>query len=209
MAVTGVAMLLFLVAHMAGNLKIFFGAEEFNSYAHFLRIIGEPLVPHQTVLWALRIGLVVCVVLHIVAAYQLSRRDIAARGAKKYQHRQRAKASFATRTMRWGGILIALFVIYHLLDLTTLTVNPRGVEGEPYQNLVASFSVWYVAVFYIIAMLALSGHIHHGFWSAAQTLGANKPRTERGLKFTAGLLSVVLTVGFISVPVAVLVGIVQ
>ncbi len=208
MAGTGVLMLLFLVAHMLGNLKVFFGPEEFNSYAGWLRTIGEPVLHASWFLWLQRFGLIACVVLHGVAAYQLSRRDLAARPTR-YQHRPPARASYATRTMRWGGVILALFIVWHILDLTTLTVNPLGKPHHPYENVVADFQVWYVNVIYIVAMLALGFHIRHGFWSAAQTLGANSRDRDRLLKVTANVLAVALTAGFIAVPVAVMIGVVS
>ncbi|MBH1933022.1 succinate dehydrogenase cytochrome b subunit [Streptomyces sp. AV19] len=207
MAATGLIMLAYLVAHMVGNLKIFFGAGEFNHYAHWLRTIGEPILHYEWFLWILRVALVVSVVLHGVAAYQLSRRDLAARPAK--YERRRARTSYATRTMRWGGIILGLFIVWHILDLTTLTVNPRAEHGHPYENLVASFDRWYVNALYIAAMLALGLHIRHGFWSAAQTLGANSPRRDRVFKATANGLAALLTLGFVAVPIGVMTGIVS
>ncbi|MEU3463142.1 succinate dehydrogenase cytochrome b subunit [Streptomyces sp. NPDC006733] len=207
MAVTGVAMLLYLVAHMLGNLKIFFGSADFNGYAGWLRTIGEPVLHHGWFLWLVRAGLLAAVVLHGVAAYQLSRLDRAARPAK-YVHR-RQRASYATRTMRWGGVILALFIVWHILDLTTLTVNPRGQAHHPYENIVADFRNWYADVFYIVAMLALGLHIRHGFWSAAQTLGAADARRTRALKAVANVLALVLTCGFIAVPIAVMTGVVS
>ncbi|MFC5720286.1 succinate dehydrogenase cytochrome b subunit [Streptomyces gamaensis] len=207
MAITGATMLAYLVAHMLGNLKIFFGAGDFNGYAHWLRTIGEPALHYEWFLWLVRAGLVVSVVLHGVAAFQLSRRDLAAR-PQKYA-RTRARASYATRTMRWGGVILALFIVWHILDLTTLTVNPNAQQGRPYENLVASFDRWYVDVVYIVAMLALGLHIRHGFWSAAQTLGANSPRRDRVLKASANGLALLLTCGFVVVPVAVMSGLVS
>ncbi|CCB77774.1 MULTISPECIES: succinate dehydrogenase cytochrome b subunit [Streptomycetaceae] len=202
MAVTGVLMLLFLVAHMAGNLKVFFGPDDFNGYAHWLRTIGEPVLHYAWFLWIMRVGLVACVVLHGVAAAQLSRRDLAARPTG-YVH-SRPRASYATRTMRWGGVILALFIVWHLLDMTTLTVNPLGEQGHPYQNVVADFRNWYADVIYIVAMLAVGLHIRHGFWSAAQTLGVNGRRRDRALKVCANVLALVLTAGFIAVPVSVM-----
>nr|WES10816.1 succinate dehydrogenase cytochrome b subunit [Streptomyces sp.] len=207
MAATGLIMLGYLVAHMAGNLKIFFGPGEFDSYAHWLRTIGEPVLHYEWLLWILRVVLVAAVVLHGVAAYQLSRRDLAAR-PDKYR-RTRARTSYATRTMRWGGVILLLFLVWHLLDLTTLDANPNAQHGHPYANVVASFDRWYVAAFYILAMLALGLHIRHGFWSAAQTLGANSPRRDRVLKATANGLAALLTLGFVAVPIGVLTGIVS
>ncbi|WP_344498004.1 succinate dehydrogenase cytochrome b subunit [Streptomyces enissocaesilis] len=206
MAVSGLIMLMYLVAHMLGNLKIFFGSGEFNAYAHWLRTMGEPLLHHEWALWVVRVALLAAVVLHGVAAYQLSRRDIAARPSK-YVHKRR-RASYATRTMRWGGIILALFVVWHLLDLTTLTVNENAQAGRPYENVVATFSTWYGNVIYLVAMLAVGLHVRHGFWSAAQTLGVGNARRDRILKTVANGLALVLTAGFVSVPVAVMTGVV-
>lgn len=207
MAVTGLIMLAFLVAHMLGNLKIFFGASDFNGYAAWLRTIGEPVLHRTWFLWITRVGLTASVVLHGITAYQLSRRDAAARPVA-YAHRPR-RTSYATRTMRWGGIILALFIVWHILDLTTLTVNPRGQAGHPYQNIVADFRDWYADLVYVVAMLALGLHVRHGFWSAAQTLGANSPRRDRALKITANALALVLTAGFVAVPLSVMTGVVS
>jgi succinate dehydrogenase / fumarate reductase cytochrome b subunit len=207
MAVTGMVMLLFLVVHMLGNLKIFFGAAQYNAYAAWLRTIGDPVLHAGWYLWLQGAVLVACVVLHGVAAFQLSRRDLAARPSK-YVH-SRPRASYATRTMRWGGVIVGLFIVWHILDLTTLTLNPLGKPNHPYENVVADFRVWYVDVIYIVAMLALGMHIRHGFWSAAQTLGVNSKRRDRALKVTANVLAVGLTAGFLVVPVAVMTGLVD
>ncbi|GAA2999182.1 succinate dehydrogenase cytochrome b subunit [Kitasatospora albolonga] len=207
MAVSGLVMLLYLVAHMLGNLKVFFGPEDINGYAHWLRTLGEPLLHFGWFLWLARVVLLTAVVAHGVAAYQLSRRDLKARPVR-YAHTRR-RASYATRTMRWGGVILGLFIVWHILDLTTLTVNPLGEEGHPYQNIVASFSTWYGGGVYCLAVLALGLHVRHGFWSAAQTLGANNPRRDRGLKLTANGLALLLTAGFLSVPVAVMTGVVR
>ncbi|PWI41919.1 succinate dehydrogenase cytochrome b subunit [Streptomyces sp. ICBB 8177] len=205
MAVTGVVMLLFLVAHMLGNLKIFFGAGDYNAYAGWLRTIGEPALHHGWFLWIMRVGLVASVVGHVVSAWQLSRRDLAARPTP-YVHR-RPGAGYATRTMRWGGIILALFVVWHILDLTTLTVNPRAEPGHPYENVVADFRNWYANVVYLVAMLALGLHIRHGFRSAAQTLGAVTRRGDRAFRIAGNALALVLTAGFVAVPVSVMTGV--
>lgn len=208
MAVSGLIMLAYLVVHMLGNLKIFFGPDEFNGYAHWLRTLGEPFLHHEWALWIVRVVLVAAVVAHATAAYQLSRRDLRARPSK-YVHRKR-RASYATRTMRWGGVILALFIVWHILDLTTGTVHPGGFQaGHPYQNVIDTFSTWYGNVVYIVAVLALGLHIRHGFWSAAQTLGAGSRTRDRALKTTANVLALVLTVGFVSVPVAVMTGVVS
>ncbi|EIV96069.1 succinate dehydrogenase/fumarate reductase cytochrome b subunit, b558 family [Frankia sp. QA3] len=208
MAVTGLLMLLFLIVHMLGNLKIFFGPTDFDHYAHWLRTIGDPVLHESWYLWIQRFVLVVVVVLHAVSAYQLSRRDLKARPTK-YSHHQRAKAGYATHIMRYGGITLALFIIYHILDFTTLTLNRHGVDGDAYDNVVSSFSVWWVTVIYIAAMIFLGLHIQHGFWSAAQTLGYNRPSRDRTFKVAATSLAVLLTVGFLIVPVSVLAGLVD
>ncbi|MFI5687536.1 succinate dehydrogenase [Streptomyces sp. NPDC051636] len=208
MAVSGLVMLLYLVAHMLGNLKIFFGPGDFNGYAHWLRTIGEPAVHHGWTLWGLRAVLVASVVAHGVSAYQLSRRAIKARPSK-YVH-SRPRAGYATRTMRWGGVILGLFVVWHLLDLTTGTVHSGGFqEGHPYQNVVDTFSTWYGNVVYITAMLALGLHIRHGFRSAAQSLGVGSRSRDRALKTVANVLALLLTAGFIAVPVSVMTGVVS
>ncbi|MGP3975263.1 succinate dehydrogenase cytochrome b subunit [Streptomyces sp. 8N114] len=207
MAVSGLLMLAYLLVHMFANLKVFFGPEEMNGYAHWLRTFGEPLLRHGWFLWIARVVLLAAVVLHGVSAYQLSRRDIAARPVK-YRHK-RGGASYATRTMRWGGIILALFIVWHVLDLTTGTVNPRGQEGHPYENIVAGFQNWYANVIYIVAMLAVGLHIRHGFWSAAQTLGVTRPSAARLLKAGANVLALVITAGFLSVPIGVMTGVVS
>lgn len=208
MAGSGLLLLLFLIVHMLGNLKIFFGQATFDHYAGWLRTIGSPLLPHGWYLWIQRGGLVVLVVVHMASAWLLTRRAKQARPVK-YQHKIGVRATYSVQTMRWGGVIIILFTIYHILDLSTLTLNPNGVHGAAYGNVTADFSRWYVTVIYILAMLALGLHVDHGFWSAAQTLGVNKPKTERALKITARVLAIVLTLGFITVPVAVLIGVVD
>ncbi|MFD7495218.1 succinate dehydrogenase [Streptomyces sp. NPDC059832] len=208
MAVSGLIMLLYLVAHLIGNLKIFFGSGEFNHYAHWLRTMGEPFLHYEWALWIARVVLVAAVVLHATSAYQLSRRDIRARPAK-YVHRK-PRASYATRTMRWGGVILGLFIVWHILDLTTGTVHSGGFQaGHPYQNVIDTFSTWYGNTIYIVAMLALGLHVQHGFWSAAQTLGAGSATRDRVLKTMANALALVLTLGFISIPVAVMTGVVS
>ncbi|MGC0313906.1 succinate dehydrogenase / fumarate reductase cytochrome b subunit [Kitasatospora acidiphila] len=207
MAVSGAVLLGYLVFHMIGNLKIFFGPADMNGYAAWLRTIGQPFLGHEWFLWIARLVLLAAVLVHGTAAYQLSRRDLRARPTG-YRHR-RARSSYATRTMRWGGVILALFIVWHILDLTTLTVNPKAEPGHPYENVVASFHTWYSGVIYCLAMLALGLHVRHGFWSAAQTLGLNNPRRDRALKAGANLLAFALTAGFLSVPIAVMTGAVK
>ena len=209
MAATGVVMLLYLVAHMVGNLKIFFGAAAIDTYAAWLREVGEPAVPHETVLWLVRVVLTVSVVAHIVSATILARRAHRARPVR-YAHWQPVKGSYAARTMRWGGVIIALFVVYHLLDLTTGTLNPHGVHGEVHANVVADFAPerWYVTLFYTLAVVAVGFHVRHGVWSALQTFGRSSAATQKTLQGVALGVALVLVVGFLSVPFAVLTGLV-
>ncbi|HEY0690027.1 MAG TPA: succinate dehydrogenase cytochrome b subunit [Kribbella sp.] len=208
MAVTGLMMVLFLLLHMLGNLKIFFGPHDFDSYAAWLRTIGEPLLHYAWFLWIQRAVLLVVVVLHIVCAAQLSKRDLAARPTR-YAHGQRAKASFATRTMRWGGIILALFIVWHLLDLTVGVTNPDFAAGRPYHNVVVDFQVWWINIIYIVAVLMVGLHINHGFWSASQTLGLNRPARDRAIRTVGTTLAVTITVGFLAVPIGVMTGLVS
>ena len=209
MAVTGILLILFLFLHMIGNLKIFFGQATFDHYAHWLRTIAEPLLPHGWFLWIQRGGLSVAVIAHIVSATILARRARAARPVR-YTHRPKVQGSYAARTMRWGGVIILLFVIYHILDLTTLTLNPNAQDGKVYANVVADFAPhrWYVTLFYTLAIVAIGFHLRHGLWSALRTLGQQKPGGERIARATALVLSLVLVVGYLSVPFAVLTGLV-
>lgn len=207
MAVTGAVLLLYLVAHMIGNLKTFFGEESLNTYAEWLRVVGEPALPEQGLLWLVRIVLLVSVVAHIVAATILARRARRARPVR-YAHRQPVSTSYASRTMRWGGVIILLFVIYHILDLTTGTLNPNGVPGEVYDNMMAGFSRWYVTLAYTVAMIALGFHLRHGVWSALQTLGRSSGPYQMRYKAVALVFAVVLTAGFLAVPLAIQFGLV-
>jgi succinate dehydrogenase / fumarate reductase, cytochrome b subunit len=208
MAVTGLIMVLFLLLHMLGNLKIFFGPHDFDAYASWLRTIGEPVLHGSWFLWIERAVLLVAVGLHIVCAAQLSKRDLAARPTS-YIHGQRAKASFATRTMRWGGIILALFIIWHLLDLTAGATNPDFEKGRPYHNVVADFHVWWINIIYIVGVLMVGLHINHGFWSATQTLGINRPGRDAAIRGIGTTLALAITAGFVVVPVAVMAGLVS
>jgi succinate dehydrogenase / fumarate reductase cytochrome b subunit len=210
MAVTGLLLVGFLYAHMIGNLKIFFGAETFDHYAHWLRTIGTPLLPRDWYLWLQRGGLTLAVVGHIVAATILARRARKARPVR-YVHRPKIQGSYAARTMRWGGVIILLFVIFHVLDLTTGTLTPVGDRQHPHANVVADFAPdrWYVTLFYTLAIVAVGFHLRHGLFSAVRTLGQRTARGERIARGTALLLSVALVVGYLSVPFAVLTGLVD
>jgi succinate dehydrogenase / fumarate reductase, cytochrome b subunit len=207
-AVTGIVFLLYVIAHMIGNLKVFFGIETFDAYSQHLREIGEAIFGYEGVLWGIRAVLVGSVVLHMWAAFSLWYQAKKARPIG-YQHRQRWEGSYAARTMRWGGVIIALFVIWHILDLTTGTVNPLGGDESAYLKLVASFDRWYVALFYILAVVALGLHIRHGLWSAIQTFGANSALKQNALKTFAFVVAAVITIGFAIVPLSVMTGLVR
>ncbi|PYN59424.1 MAG: succinate dehydrogenase [Candidatus Rokuibacteriota bacterium] len=208
MAVTGIVLVGFVIAHMLGNLKIFLGAQAIDTYAAFLRTMGEPLFPYSVLLWVVRIVLLTCVALHITAAVQLTRMSRAAR-PHGYDTKESIATTYAARTMRWSAVIVVLFIVYHLLHLT------GGVVGwEPgqfrdlsvYHNVVAGFSVWYVSLFYIVAMVSLCLHLDHGVWSLLQTLGWNNARTTSTFRTLSRGVALAVFVGFISVPVAVLAG---
>jgi succinate dehydrogenase / fumarate reductase, cytochrome b subunit len=210
MAVSGALALLYLIAHMIGNLKIFLGAEAINTYAAWLRTVGEPALPMQTLLWIVRVVLVVAIAAHIVSATILARRARRARPIR-YAHRQPVRGSYAARTMRWGGVIILLFIIYHLLDLTAGTLNPNFVEGDVHSNLVADFapSHWYATVAYTVAVIAVGFHVRHGLWSGLQSLGRSSAAAQNTIKGVALVVAVLLTVGFLSVPFSILTGLVR
>lgn len=210
MAVTGLLLVLFLFAHMLGNLKIFVGATSFNHYAQWLRALGSPLLPETWFLWIQRGVLTVAVLGHIVAATILARRARAARPVR-YAHRSKVQGSYAARTMRWGGVIVVLFVVYHILDLTTGTLNPVGDKQHPYANVIADFAParWYVTLFYTVSIVAVGLHLKHGIFSAARTLGQHSPAGERRARVAASVLAVVLVVGYLSVPFAVMTGLVS
>ncbi len=204
MAVSGALLIGFLFLHMIGNLKIYFGASSFDSYAHWLRKIGEPILPYSGFLWIQRVVLLVAIGAHIWAATSLA---IAARKARPvaYAHRPKVQGSYAARTMRWGGVIIALFVVYHLLDLTTRHLNPVADTNQAFGAVTADFAPgrWYVTLFYTLAVVMLGFHLRHGVWSAFQTLGWKFPRT------VALAVSVLLCAGFLMVPLSVTFGIIK
>jgi len=175
MAVTGVVLVGFVVGHMAGNLKAFAGPESFNAYAEFLRDVGYPALPHTGLLWIMRLGLVVAVLIHIWAALKLTRLSRSARPVG-YEKVDSQVFSYASRTMRWGGVILLAFVIYHLLHMTTGQVHPDFRHGDAYHNLISGFQSPVVVGSYLVAVAALAFHLHHGIWSMFQTLGVNNPR---------------------------------
>ena len=207
-AVTGVIFLLYVIAHMLGNLKIFFGITTFDSYSQHLRTLGADIFGYEGVLWIIRVVLVASLVLHVWATVSLWRRANHARPIG-YQHRQKVAGSYTARTMRWGGVILLLFIVWHILDFTLGTVNPLPGDASAYQKLVASFDRPVVAVFYILAMVALGLHIRHGLWSAMQTLGGNSTARQASLKAFAAVVALAITVGFVIVPISVMTGLVR
>jgi succinate dehydrogenase / fumarate reductase cytochrome b subunit len=209
MAASGTLLVLFLFAHAAGNLKIFVGETDFDHYAEWLRELGTPLLPHAWFLWIQRAGLLAAIGLHIWAAAALTIRAKKARPVK-YAHRPKVQGSYAARTMRWGGVIIVLFVIWHILDLTLGKVNPAGGDSAPSERVVEGFAPdrWYVTLFYVLAVVAVGFHLRHGIWSAARTMGQQTIKGERRAKAIALTLSVILVAMYLSVPIAVLTGLV-
>jgi succinate dehydrogenase / fumarate reductase, cytochrome b subunit len=207
MAASGIVLFGFVLGHMAGNLKLYEGPRAINSYAAWLRTVGEPELPPSGALWALRAVLLAAVALHVWAAWQVTRIGWAARPAG-YVTRPRVHTTYASRTMRWGGVIILLFVIYHLLHLTWGTLHPSFVPGDVYHNVVSGFQVWWVALFYVVAQVALGFHLYHGLWSLFQSLGWNHPRFNRWRNGAAHGLAWIVTVGNVSFPLAVLAGLV-
>ncbi|WP_433829282.1 succinate dehydrogenase cytochrome b subunit [Actinoplanes sp. CA-015351] len=210
MAASGIVLVGFLFAHAAGNLKIFIGNEDFDHYAHWLRTIGTPLLPDVWFLWIMRIGLLVAIFAHIWSATVLTVRAKKARPVK-YAHRPKVQGSYAARTMRWGGVIVLLFIIYHILDLTTGTLNPVGDSSRPHANVIADFAPerWYVTLFYAVSVIAVGLHLRHGIFSAARTLGQQTAKGQRRAQAIALVLSVILVVAYLSVPFAVTVGLVK
>jgi succinate dehydrogenase / fumarate reductase cytochrome b subunit len=202
MAVTGLIGIGFLIIHVLGNLLVFRGPDAINSYSHFLHSTGE-------LLWVARAVLLASVILHVIAAYQLTMQNRAARPVG-YAKREAQVATLASRTMRWGGVLLLIFIILHILHFTTGTVRPAGtfIEGDVFANVVASFRIWWVVLFYVVAMIALGAHIYHGAWSSVRTVGVAQPSEDPMKRRVALVLAVFLWLGFSLVPVAIFLGIV-
>lgn len=212
MAVSGLVMVAFIVAHMAGNLHVFEGRESMNDYAHGLRTFGEPLIPHESLLWVMRLGLIAAIGAHVWSSVVLTRRAMAARPVR-YASKKPAKGEsrHAAATMRWGAAVIFLFVIWHLLDLTFRTVNPVKEVPDAYGAVVAAFAPerWPITVFYLLALVALGFHLRHGIWSAVQTIAGPETRWRSRWQAVALVVAVVVVAGFAVVPLAVSFGLVS
>lgn len=202
MAVSGLVFIGFVIAHMLGNLKILQSHEAFDSYAHHLRTMGEPILPHEGALWLVRIVLLLLLLAHVVMALRLMGRAQKARGTR-YAVKKSLTSTLSSRTMRWGGIALLLFIIFHLLHFTTKTIEPAGGFASPAQMYVENFEIWWVVLIYVLAMIALGMHIHHGFFSSMQTLGLTSAKNTPALRTVGALLAAVVVVGFLVPPVAV------
>lgn len=203
MAVTGLVLVGFVIMHMIGNLQVFQGAERLNAYGHLLH------GPLNEVVWALRAVLLASVVLHAVAAYQLTQLARAAR-PEGYQERRPQVSTLASRLMRWGGLLLLVFIVFHLLHFTVGSVHPDFIEGDVYRNVVVGFQMQpWVAAFYVVAMASLGLHLFHGVWSSARTLGLAQPSPSPLKRTVALVLAIVVSVGFALVPLAVVAGVVK
>ena len=218
MAITGVILLGFVLVHMIGNLKAYIGydaaegAYELDLYGEALRTLLFPLLPRTVPLWIMRIGLILAFVLHVQSAYQLTLMNRKARPTGYQGPREYLAANYASRTMRWSGVLVLLFLAWHLADLTwgVQPFAPEGWErGAVHANFVATFSRPAVAIFYVIANLALGIHIFHGAWSMFQSLGVNNPRFNKWRRYFAITFAGVIVVGNVSLPLAVLAGIIS
>ncbi|MCH6472487.1 succinate dehydrogenase cytochrome b subunit [Sinomonas terrae] len=213
MAISGLIMVLFLLVHMYGNLKIFEGRQGFDGYSQFLREAGEPLLPYSVALWIVRAVLSVSVLAHVLSAFILWHRSRAAtggRGGWRYastRNRRGVQRTYASFMMRWGGIVIGLFVVYHILNMSADVIDPGGASASPYQRMVNSFSIWWVVLSYVIALIALGFHLRHGVWAAFASLGANSSMARRRtLNQTAIAVAALITVGFLIPPLAIFAG---
>ena len=202
MGVTGLIGIGFVIGHMAGNLLVFRGPEAINAYAHFLASTGE-------LLWIVRLVLIASVILHVVAAYQLTMQNRAAR-PEGYVKREPQVTTWAARTMRWGGALILIFIVLHIMHFTNPGWRPQGgfEKADVYTNIVTSFRIWWITLFYVTVMLALGLHLYHGAWASVRSIGAAQPK-ERPLHRTVALaIAVIVWLGFTAVPVAVFAGLI-
>lgn len=199
MALTGLIMVGFVVLHMVGNLQVFISAEKINNYGMMLH---GPL--HEVTL-LLRAVLLVSVVLHIVAAVQLTRMENAARPIG-YAKRVPQAATLASRTIRWGGLFLAIFIVLHLLHFTTGQIHPDFIPGDVYHNLISGMRSPLVAISYLVAMIFLGLHLYHGAWSSFRSLGAVEPKPHPLSRPIALGLALVVWLGFSVVPLAIVLG---
>jgi succinate dehydrogenase / fumarate reductase cytochrome b subunit len=217
MAVTGIILIGFVIAHLVGNLKIFLGPEpggvyEIDEYGHALRELFYPVLPRHVFLWLLRVGLIVAALLHVHAATSLTLMNRRARPVEYQGPRQYLVANYASRTMRWSGYLLIAYILFHLADFTwgIQPFAPEGwVRGNIRDNFIFTFSRWPVTAFYVVANLLLGLHLFHGIWSMFQSLGVNNPRFNRWRRWLAQGLSLLIVAGNISMPLAIQYGFVK
>jgi succinate dehydrogenase / fumarate reductase cytochrome b subunit len=207
MAGSGLILLLWLFAHMVGNLKVWLSAKEYNGYAHWLRHMLDPPLPFSWALWIIRIISCIALVVHVYYAITLARQSRKAR-VTRYEHTAHIQADPAALTMRWGGLTIFLFLIFHLLNFTWGTIHPgyTYVRGNPYNNIVGNFNVWWMVVIYLVALAALTLHIYHGAWSIFQTFGSNSRRWNIAVRRFATASALIIGLGFASIPIGVITG---
>jgi succinate dehydrogenase / fumarate reductase cytochrome b subunit len=208
MAISGAILVLWIIGHMLGNLKVFLGPKAINDYAEGLRTMGEPFFPRGGLLWIVRIGLILAAIVHIVCAAQLTLLSRAARPVS-YRKTPHLETSYASRTMRWGGVIILAYAIYHLMHLTFGNVHPDFVAGDVYHNLVIGFRAWPVVLAYVVATGMLMFHLYHGIWSALQTLGASHPHYDALRRRGSATIAILLFAGLAAVPLAVLTGVLR
>jgi len=203
MGVTGLIWIGFVIVHSLGNLLVFRGSAAINSYSHFLKSTGE-------LLWTLRVVLLLAVVLHVIAAIQLTRQSRAARPIA-YTKRETQVATISSRTMRWGGALLLVFIVVHILHFTTGNIRPAGVfsSEDVYANVVTSFRIWWVALFYVVAMIALGLHLFHGAWSSVRSIGVSPPSPQPLHRRLSLVIAVFVWAAFTAIPVAVFSGMVR
>ena len=203
MGVTGLIGIGFVIFHSLGNLLVFRGPDAINSYSHFLKNTGE-------LLWGLRIVLIIAVVLHVIAAAQLTRQSRAARPVGYVKWEPQA-ATIASRTMRWGGVLLLAFIVLHILHFTTGTIRPAGSfsRQDVYANVVTSFRIWWVALFYVVSMIALGLHLFHGAWSSVRSIGVSRVSAVPLRHRLSMALAILIWAAFTAVPVAVFSGLVR
>jgi succinate dehydrogenase / fumarate reductase, cytochrome b subunit len=216
MAITGVIGIGYVIAHMVGNLKLYLGLVTENDervydvdiYGEFLRELLVPILPRTLALWLLRSVLIVALILHVHASYSLTMMNRRARRVGYQSHREYVVANFASRTMRWTGIIVLLFLFWHLADFTWGWFNPGFERGAVYRNVEASFSRIPVAILYVVANIALGIHLFHGTWSLFQSMGWNSPRFNAWRRGLATGIATVVVVGNVSFPIAVQAGII-
>lgn len=209
MAVSGLYFVFFVLFHMYGNLKILAGHEAFDEYALHLREMLMPILPFGGFLWIFRVTLIIAIVAHAYSAFTLWGRSNAAR-ANRYSVKKAAAATLSSKSMRWGGVAILVFVLFHLAQFTLMWVNVGGTFASPAERVVAAFQVWWLTLIYVIALVALGLHLHHGTWSAFQTLGLTNTAKARARAKSLGLfIATVTVVGFLIPPFAIMFGLIK